>query len=396
MIMGKYKEIEMEWMEDPYYGVPDTPVGMTSFSNKLILNYFKKNGCKGICEYTGNEDTIIPLKELVMEISKIIDKHYEETDDAGLGWDPDLEDDGKVPGFHTEQNGYVVPDDRRSYDDMAEFLYENGFECNNDDILEAIANALPYESLIEKDPYGMTESEERIIDWKEIVRKSPEWLKNPQSITDADKVRYYELVDAMQYLSDIVFTTAKLKIYRTVRYSEELQEPVPFGNLTSPPKEYTSNLRMSRQGESMFYGASCSKLTLEECVGRDKPYAYTGKFEFLHSMLLLDLREINRRVTIFDIEPSKYHIIKFLQYFTREISKPVEPGHEDDYIPTQFVTSLFRKSLKKYHEDGTRQPIEGIIYTSSKNRCEWDVILFYDNANSAGHLHLIDYEKNKL
>ncbi|MBO5059187.1 MAG: RES domain-containing protein [Prevotella sp.] len=395
--MGKYKELEIEQMNNPFCNIPNTTmVGQSSFRNKLIVDYFKKYGVNGKCTYTDKNDIVVPFKELLMEMCHIINEHYEDADNAGIGWAPVLEDEGPVPGFHTEANGYVVPDNRRYYDDMNEFLLENDFDCRNDDIFEAIVKGLPYKSLIEKDPYGTTESEERIIDWHEIVRKSPEWIKDKNTISVADKVRHYELVEAMQYLSDIVITTEKLTVYRTVRYAEEQHEPVEFGMLTSPPIEYTCDLRMSRMGESMFYGASSQELSLAECVGCDKPWAYTGEFEFSHPMLLLDLRKISQRITIFDTEVTKYQTLRFLKYFNREISKPVNSGHEEEYIPTQFVTSLFRESLNIYHKDGTKQPIEGILYTSSKNTNEWDVVLFYDNASSAHHLELKNYTKKRM
>lgn len=392
--MGYFKELEIERMENPFIDVPQRLVGISSFDNRLLRDYFDKYGEIGVCSYTGKEELTLPLCDVVRLIYDTVMEHFEDACDEA-GWVPDMEDDGKVPGFHIEGNGYVIPDSRTYYDNIDELLEDEGLRVNNAAIYNDVVCYMPdCYNLVERDLYGLNESEELAIDWREIVRKAPTWMQSADygsNMSDVDKTRLYNLITQLQTVRRPMIKEMELDVYRTVRYAEE-QPDIAFSKLTSPPVQYTTDLRMSPKGVSMFYGACNSELTLDEAVGSDKKYAYTGRFTTLHPVVLLDLRHIHQMITIFDVSSEEYQRLLFLRYFADEISKPVANDNQTaEYAPTQFITALFRKSLKYYKKDKTRVPIDGILYDSSKAN-GWNVVLFYDNTESSEHLRLESHQ----
>ena len=390
--MGYYKELEIERMEDSFMDVPSYSVGISLVGNQLLKEYIISEGESGVCKYSGRHETVIPFDSLLRKIHEIILDHYGDPDNEGVGWNSHFEDGGDC-GFREEGGGYVVPDNRSFYTEIGSLLEKNGFVVNDAKLYSDIVENFPAIKLIEKDPYGLNETEERLIDWREISAKATEWMKASleyPTLSVADRARLMNLLEAIQTFSRLLFSERNLELYRTVNYKEEkLPEPL-FKDLTSPPLPYTKNLRMSPQGVSFFYGASTLELSRMEAVSHgDKVCIYTGVFTTKKPMLVLDLRRFRQRVTIFDIPVDYYYVASFLQHFAHQISKPVS-DNTDDYCPTQFVTKFFRDCLF-LHEDGNKSPIQGILYDSSKNPDEWDAVLFYDNEGSEAMLNLEGY-----
>lgn len=148
---------------------------------------------------------------------------------------------------------------------------------------------------------------------------------------------------------------------------------------------------MSRQGESMFYGASTFECSVQEALGNNEAIYYIGEFESTHQLILLDLRHFRQSISIFDIPRDDYYVVDFLQHFAHDISQVVN-GNPDEYIPTQFITNYFRNTLMLYANNGQKYNIEGILYDSSKNEGAYNAVLFFDNTNSANHLKLVTYK----
>ena len=68
------------------------------------------------------------------------------------------------------------------------------------------------------------------------------------------------------------------------------------------------------------------------------------------------------------------------------------PDHDAiKYAPTQLLTYFFRNKLRHFEEDGSNYPIDGLLYTSSKEG-NTNAVLFYDNENSRDHLKLVEWE----
>lgn len=358
-----------------------------------MRSFISKNGYPGVCDFSHEKDTVISLQDLIIFIHDLLSNYYGDVDNEGVGWDRSLEDD-PAPGFHTECGGYVVPDNRHYFDDISLLLISNGFLVEDDNVFNAIVENFPEIRWIEKDPYGLTDDEERAIDWREIKRKASVWITAGLNYSDlpvADTTRLFNLLETIQSISNIIIPEVDLELYRTVKYNKPFPSGPSFTNLTSPPVQFTQNLRMSPKGVSLFYGASTLALSQSEAVSTSgNDYFYTGLFHTTRPMVVLDLRRIRERLSIFDVPAEVFFSMKFLQHFSEEISQPV--GNESEYAPTQFITNFFRNCLYKYSQDGSKRPIEGILYDSSKTPSEWNAALFYDNATSASVLRLDDWK----
>lgn len=391
LTVGRAKELMIEMEQDPFYGVSRRLVSAYLFKNKLVHDFVLKNGFDGICSYCGDFTKVLPLRTVVEEIDRIILQYYGDPDNEGVGWDSGFEDD--APGFHTEGGGYIVPDNKPYYDDMHELLFWTGFEVGNYDLEQDISEALGYHyCLIEQDPYGLNAAEERTVDWRHIKERAIKMAAAGQSLDEMAKAESTRLDYLRQdiHLAQYPLQIQKsLTLFRTVNYKEEL-DPVLYGNLTSPPVKYTQNLRMSIKGDSVFYGAENKETAIREALStKDDQYTYIGKFQSKHPLRLLDLTRVYERLTIYDQE--QFLLKLFLRYFCDAISEYVPEHDSIKYAPTQLITYYFRKYLLHFEPDGSCFPIDGILYTSSKDHST-NAVLFYNNDNSQDHLDLLEWE----
>lgn len=390
--MGHYKDLEIARMGDPFYGLSDKPVGISCFNNRLLRKYVDDFGSVAECSYSGKREKCLPFVDCVRKVNDIINTYF--TDAANeAGYDSHFDDDGDVGGFIKLGGGYIVPEGKTHYTDIAELLEGEALDVNDVKLKEDIREVLPEGLFVEKDLYGLNEAEERTIDWRELVRQSRTWRKQGldyPNLPISAKTQLFNLLETIQSIGHKILRRMRLSLFRVVKYPDPL-ENVEFTNLTSPPYKFTRDLRMSRVGESMFYGASTQECAREEAVGSDHSCYYIGEFEGLHEFTMLDLRKLRERVSIFDIDENDYYALVFLQYFAHEISKPVADHNPEDYIPTQFITGYFKNSLKRYKADGTKDAIDGILYDSSKVDDAYNAVLFFDNAESAKHLRLNGY-----
>lgn len=389
--MGRAKELMIEMEQDPFYGGSNRLVSAHLFKNRLVHEFVMKNGFDGVCSYCGDVAKVLPLKSIVEEIDRIILQYYGDPDNEGVGWDSSFEDD--APGFHSEGGGYIVPDNKPYYDDMHELLSKTGFEVGNYELEQDISKALGYHyCLIEQDPYGLNSAEERILDWQHIKERAINMAAAGYLLDEMVKAEAARLDYLRQDIHNAHYPLQikkNLTLFRTVNYKEEL-DPVLYENLTSPPVKYTQNLRMSIKGDSVFYGAENKETAIREALGgEDDQYTYIGKFHTKHPVRLLDLTGIPERLTIYD--QKQFLLLSFLRYFCNAISKYVPEHDAIKYAPTQLITYYFRMYLRHYEEDGSYFHIDGILYTSSKDRTT-NAVLFYNNDNSQDHLDLLEWE----
>lgn len=389
--MGRAKDMMMEREDNPYMDIPDKYVSGHLFHNKLIRDYVLTKGFDGVCSYCNDETKVLPLKSVVKMIDSIIMKYYGDPDNEGVGWDSSFE--GDVPGFHSEAGGYILPNNRYYYDNMRDFLLGTGFETQNEILFSDIVEGLSHHMhLVDKDPYGENEAEERWIDWRIIKEKAMKMAKDGLSLEEMVKAEAARL----DYLkSDIYVAQTPLQVekiltlYRTVNYNTK-RKPLLFRDLTSPPVKYTRDLRMSAKGDSVFYGSLDKETTLREAIkDQNDAYTYVGKFQTKHPLRLLDLTGIRGSITIYD--QKQYYLLSFLRIFCEEVSEFIPDHDAIRYAPTQLITYYFRHKLRHYDKNENNYPIDGILFTSSKNGAI-NVVLFYDNKNSEKHLELIEWD----
>lgn len=391
--MGYYKDLEIARMEDPLHDAPEFLVGISCFENRLIREHIISVGDVGICHYSGIREETLPLKDILRFILDIVNSYFTDPADEA-GWDRDLDDDGPVPGFVKMGSGYVVPVNKLHYYSTEELLEGECLYVNNSTLYGDILQYMPEQYWVERDLYGLNDQEIKAFDWHEIMKKASDWVANGLSYRNlpvADRTRLYQLLNDFHLLDDITVKTEAIKLYRTVKYNNPLIK-VNFSDLTSAPNQYAFANRMSFQGVSMFYGASSSECAQIESIGNDKSVYYVGEFKSLHLMNLLDLRRVRQRMSIFDIDSSRYHTVCFLDMFAKEISRPINGNKQHEYAPTQFLTDFIRNNFLLHLPNGQKAHLDGILYDSSKVKEEFNAVLFFDNPSSASHLKLISYE----
>lgn len=402
--MGQAKKIMME-LEEKYPhssldNVSERLVGKALFGNDIIVDYFDKNGSLGNCSYSNIQDIVLPLNVLVRFIYDVIYIYYENIENAGLGWnsgfDRDNADDGYGQDaeheFHMEQGGYILPPGKHCITDTYSFLMDNGFLCNNSDLLEDIMDGLGDINLVQKDPYGLTGDEERNVDWRIIKEKSIKMAKEGASLDDIitkEKARLTYMIDDIYIANYPLQIERDLTLYRAVPYESPITPPIPYGNVASAPPQYAACGRMNAKGVSMFYGATSAETGINEaCTDPKKPYVYVGKFKSKHPLHLLDLTGIKANLSIFNQSETDYYILSFLSHFCHEISLP-NNGDALEYVPTQLITHFFRNNLRHFISQTCSLPIDGILYSSAKDGSK-NAVLFYDAVNCPQHLDLLE------
>ncbi len=389
--MGKAKEMMIEMEQDPFYGVSERLVSAHLFNNRLVHEFVLGNGFDGVCSYCGNMTKVLPLKSIVEEIDRIILQYYGEPDNEGVGWDSGFEND--APGFHSECGGYIVPNNKPYYDDMHELLLRTGFKVKDDDLEHDISDALSYHfCLIEKDPYGVNAAEERWIDWSILKKRAEEMATAGRSLDEmlrAEAARLHYIKSDIQTTHYPFQVKKGLTLYRSVNYKKR-RRPLLFIDLTSPPVQFTREMRMSKKGDAVFYAAENQQTAKQEAINdAEEGYCYLGKFETTHQLHLLDLTHIPEQLTIFDQE--QFLVLLFLQNFCEAISEYVPDHDAVKYAPTQLLTYFFRYKLRHYEDADNNYPIDGILYTSSKEG-NTNAVLFFDNEKSREHLKLVEWE----
>ena len=184
-----------------------------------------------------------------------------------------------------------------------------------------------------------------------------------------------------------------------------------FDRLTSAPDDIAGLNRFSLAGVSMFYGAPEENTAAQEIdLKTGDEYTY-GLFETTQPLLILDL--VNYKKPLGNFDPrwqSQYHIAKFLEGFTKDVSKPIT-DKANDYLPTQaFCDFILHEGLEKLKQLSSNAGLEslegelpddpifmplrhnkihGIRYTSSRNNKE-SVVLFCNQEKSKDLLSMPD------
>lgn len=146
-------------------------------------------------------------------------------------------------------------------------------------------------------------------------------------------------------------------------------------DLGSAPTRSAMSNRMSRAGVSMFYGSVERSTAIEE-AREAKPYVTVGRFETAKDFRVIDLTSLPPVPSIYDREKRELRpAIRFLKSFSEAIKKPVKPGNENEYLPTQLVTEFFRDEYRT----SNGEPVLGILYPSAQGPGSC-CVLFFDNA----------------
>ncbi|AZU56707.1 hypothetical protein MAFF241647_25020 [Ralstonia solanacearum] len=162
---------------------------------------------------------------------------------------------------------------------------------------------------------------------------------------------------------------------RVVRSDPELRAFVeaPSRELGAPPAEKAPAGRMNAAGIAVFYGALDSHTCLAEMRPALGGRVLVGGFRTTQALRVLDFRRLEAaRLAGLSYFDSKYAEQRERAVFLRRlhglISRPVVPGHEDEYLITQTLTEY----LAHVHLPA----FDGVIFQSVQRQGGANIVLF--------------------
>jgi hypothetical protein len=136
-------------------------------------------------------------------------------------------------------------------------------------------------------------------------------------------------------------------------------EPLSASRLGTAPNDHSTENRMNRAGEPMFYGAADDETAVLE-IGKAKKGSQTAIGTWVPSRPLevLDLVDLPVIPDFYDVEKAGLRWrLKFLSDFAADVSQPVAPHKRVEYRATQVFMDFLRSRPSE---------IDGIVYQSSR------------------------------
>lgn len=324
------------------------------------------------CEYCGqmaNDPIACNLGEITKYMMDVIDQEYCDPAD-------------ELP-YESAEGGY-----QGQYFDAYELFEEIGFTVENDRLLHDLVRPFIDQHWCRRHYFSTTPGDRHRWGWEKFCsvvktqRRYTFWADHgdDRSEYDDEALHPAEMLPRLaEIMGEYQCTVEPGARFWRVRVLDEDSCPIS-DKFTSPPTKCAriSN-RMSPAGVSMFYGAAELLTAYEEVVD---PNGLSGKkvwgvqFENIVPLTFLDLTALPDPPSYFS--PRGYRSqdeIRFLQFFRREISKPITRDNIEhiEYVPTQVLTEYVRYEMKNVFGG----PFHGIIYPSSKTE-ELTYVIFAD------------------
>ena len=375
--MGRAKE---QWMEEQERGwsscddkfVCDECVH-DEFLQDIVRSHLESDTCD-FCGRTEGEPIAAPADSVLEAVCTAFYSVY--TDPV------------HVAGYSSQEGGYLVPT-LEIYDAVEGLL--GGFF--SDDFQQAVVDSISDSTSIVCDvsPYRLSDDEVLSMSWKDFVthikHRSRYFFSTPVEVDPIDD----ETIQPADFLNSLSRMISDLELFRETEEAwfrarvHKAGEDVASGaSLGTPPEARFSN-RMSPAGICMFYGALERETAIAEVLdpGRasKRKLVTSGAFKPSRPLRVLDLRVIPSLPSFFEVEKRDEYVVRsFLQGFVDDLAKPIsKSGMEHvEYVPTQVVTEFFRMV---YKDDG--QPLDGILFKSSRREGGSCCVLFFDNQQCA-------------
>jgi RES domain-containing protein len=341
------------------------------FQDSFINKKIKEVGSKGICSYCNKNRIVIELSELLKLIVIGIEYLFEDPNDSRY-----YNKDG-IHGF-----------DGNTFD-FYDLWYEDYLDLRieNNKLIEDIYSYLSNDTLYcFKDEYT---SESDYLDsiwteFKETVKHNARFVFHFKGLFKGSD--YSDPIDILNKVQNSILKfnfiselPANTILYRARQHSKPKEISKANEMASTPVFLSKANGRMNPAGISMFYCSKSKGLTLKEVVDFNdtkKPYYTTAIFRNNEILRLVDLSFLPPLGSVFDETTNREReTLTFLKDFISDISKPIDDNDSIiEYIPTQIVTEYIRFNPKLN--------VDGIIYPSSKDNSQYNVVLFYNHDES--------------
>lgn len=390
--------LEMEEHEDWPVGLEGKNVCASHFDDEYLQKKVYSDGEIGICSYCGKKRKVAKMQEFGEFISMKVHDHYENVHDAALlSADSFYDDeDEEIPGFR-EFCGYIVPDEAECYDSTTELLDDLGFDVDNEDLREDVENIFSTQEWVSRDILSTERKDvwmSRLWEKFSIMVKCQRrftFLAEPAFLGSFTKSKVKSPIEGTNILSVLSSLINKTKleafldsrnVFYRVRKVNERKPEYGFDDITSPPDTSALQNRMSPAGISMFYASFDKETAQEEAAGDDPVEILIGTFRPKHNLHVIDLTAIPQKLSYW-MEHYQENI--FLKRFNEEVTKPIDSDDKDiEYIPTQVFTEYLRYMFK----DSDGKPIDGIIFGSSREKKNKNLVLFCDQKDSKKYVEL--------
>ncbi len=343
-------------------------------SDTALASWIEKNLNSTNCRFCGQESDDLIAASFDDFVGIVL---------AGISFDWNHPDNEGI-AYESAEGGYLA-ELSDSWD-----VFSDYYISENNDVVEALIDAIDTESWVERDFYIGDDSKRLSWGWdwfKRVTKHQTRYLFLKSG--DAD---YYELPPS-RMLDEIATVIGsdlqKAGLIKMLTSDVELIRirigAVTFGDAAAigpPPVQFaTQSNRMSPAGIPMFYGAFDAETAQAETFD---PNVHTGQimsigtFRAQHDLKVLDLADLPDIPSVFELNTQRLiHSLRFLHAFARDIAQPIKrDGREHiEYVPTQIVTEYFRRVFR----DADGQPIDGIVYKSSKNGADKALVLFCEN-----------------
>lgn len=356
--MGGAKAQMMREMERGY-GSSDQVVCHNCVGDYYLKKYINNNGEQNTCDYCGSNRVCILLEDLMEVIMKGILQEYEDANDC--------------MGYCSKEGGFIGADTFDAYDLIRDELeMELDFQCDKlyDDVINLFSDAITW---CQKDPYGSLRYDEDFYTWEmyaESLKKTEQLIKTGEE--PEDEIRLYKTPDEiLERISEGINTLELVEempvntpLWRARAHTES--EIVNSAATLGTPREGDAGWnRMNPAKVSTFYGAFDKDTALAEIAVKEEPIRTVGIFYNQVPLKVINLGKISELFvpSLFDVDNGEQRMLLiFLKRFNREISKPIEVGKGNEYLPTQKLVEYLRNEIA----DTNGSKIDGIIYRSSQ------------------------------
>lgn len=356
--MGMAKERMIMEMERRY-GSSDKVVCHNCIGEHYLNDYINDNGDQDTCDYCSSNSMCLPLEELMEIIMNGILQEYEDATDS--------------MHYCGKEGGFIGATTFDSHDLIRYQLgSELDFQCSKlyDDVIGLISDAIVW---CQRNPYGNLRCDEDFYTWEmyaNVLKKSNE-VTNMEMDSD-DEIRLYKSPD--EILERISEGIMKLDLIEEIpsnttlwraRAHNEFDAVNSAATLGTPREETAGCNRMNPAKVSTFYGAFNKETALAEIAGKKEPIITIGIFYNQLPLKAINFSKLSSLSvpSLFDVDNSEQRMLLiFLKKFNEEISKPIEVGKENEYLPTQKLIEYLRDEIV----DTNGSKINGVIYKSSQ------------------------------
>jgi len=371
--MGRAKEWYLEQIERGYgeaEGYICAECVIDPFLKQWVTDEAEVDSCS-FCGRDAGEPIAVSMDEFVGVIVGAIRFDWNHPDNEGVS-------------YSSAEGGYLF-ETTDTWDIIGDL------EISEDSsVLDAIGNSIGNDGWVPRNFYTGDKSQRLGWGWdwfKHVVKHQTRFVFLAPNDDHLSEVPPSDMLSAIgETIND---ETADLDLVRIIPKGSNLfrirvgKLPYKSGKeIGTPPVEFAlQSNRMSPAGIAMFYGAFDIDTARAETVD---PKLHAGQilsigtFQPLRDLRVLDLSNLPDIPSLFD-EGSHHriHPLRFLYEFAHDIAKPIaRDGREHvEYVPTQIATEYFRRVFR----DGGGEPIDGIIYDSSRNPNGGAFVLFCEN-----------------